>query len=791
MAEKIPKKSVANVPELLKEWDYEKNISVRPEDVSWKSSKKVWWKCDKGHSWQQNPCNRMNKCGCPYCAGKKVWPGFNDLATINPNLVKEWDYEANEPVRPSDIMPHSGKKYQWKCSKGHTWQATVANRSNGYGCPYCASKKVCIGFNDLKSRSPELASEWNYEYNKPLLPEAITLRSNKSVWWKCMNGHYWQDTPANRAAGRDCPYCSGHRVWVGFNDLETINPSLATEWNYEKNSPLKPQDFTAGSRKKVWWRCKRGHEWKAAIATRNQGIGCPFCSGRYAIAGETDLATINPTLAEEWDDQKNIGLDPSTVCANSEKKVWWKCPICKHEWQATPSSRNSGGHSCPACNKRNRTSFPEQAIFYYVNLCLPEAVNSYTDIFNHGMELDIYIPSLKIGIEYDGPFHKGSKRDAIKYNICRQHKIRLIRISEIERDSIESICDVFIDSKYLRSDEGGLDKSIITLLNELNMNNTDVNIRRDRNKIYSQYLTRLKKNSLSMRYPRIAKEWNEDKNGDLTPEMFNWGSGEKVWWKCSTCKHEWQAVIASRTGGGVGCPVCGRQKIKEGQIKSYKKCGRKKLIDYFPELVIEWDYEKNVGVDITQILLHSNQKVWWKCKQGHSWQAVVNNRTNGRNCPYCSGKKVLKGFNDFKSMFPELALSWDFEKNATLEPDQVLPFSNQKVWWVCEKGHGWQATISSISLGGWCPYCQGKKVLAGFNDLMTLRPELMKEWNYERNGDILPSQFTEHSGQKVWWKCSACEHEWQAVIDSRSNGHGCPICAHKIVAKKLSERYKR
>lgn len=790
MDEKRIKMSVADVPELLQEWDYKKNDPVNPEDVSWKSGKKFWWKCVKGHSWQQNPCNRMSGCSCPYCAGKKAWSGYNDLATINPSLAKEWDYEANEPVTPSNITAHSSRKFQWKCSNGHIWQATVSNRSNGCSCPYCAGGKVWIGFNDLKSQAPELAKEWNYEYNKTLIPEAITQKSSKAVWWKCVEGHEWKDTPANRASGRGCPYCSGHRALVGYNDLETVNPNLVTEWNYEKNAPLKPQEFTAGSGKKVWWRCKRGHEWEATIVIRNRGIGCPYCSGRYVIVGETDLATINPILADEWDNEKNVGLDPSTICANSEKKIWWKCSICKHEWQATPASRNSGGHGCPACNKRNKTSFPEQAIFYYVNQYLPEAINSYKDIFDRGMELDIYIPSLKVGIEYDGPFHKvGSERDAIKYNICRHHEIRLIRISEIERVRIESICDLFIDSKYLRNDEGGLDKTIMTLLKELNLSNIDVNVKRDRNKIYSRYLTRLKENSLSMKYPRIAKEWNEEKNGSLTPEMFNWGSGEKVWWRCSYCNYEWKAVIASRTSGRGGCPICARQKTKEGQIKAYIDAGRKKLIDDFPELIAEWDFEKNIGVDISQIYPRSNQKVWWKCKNGHSWQSVVSNRTYGRGCPYCSGKKVLKGYNDLKTMFPNIAASWDIEKNGILEPDQVLPFSNRRVWWICEKGHEWQAAVSSVSSGGWCPYCQGRKVLAGFNDLETLRPDLMREWNYEKNGDVLPSQFTEHSGQKVWWIC-ANGHEWQSIIDSRSKGHGCPTCGHIITSKKLSERYK-
>ena len=66
----------------------------------------------------------------------------------------------------------------------------------------------------------------------------------------------------------------------GVNDLETLNPTLAEEWNYEKNGTLTPDQVTAGSNKKVWWKCKFGHEWEAIVGSRSKGHGCPFCSGR-------------------------------------------------------------------------------------------------------------------------------------------------------------------------------------------------------------------------------------------------------------------------------------------------------------------------------------------------------------------------------------------------------------------------------------------------------------------------------------------------------------------------------
>ncbi len=106
------------------------------------SIKKVWWKCSKGHEWKAVIGSRSKGAGCPMCAGQKAIEGVNDLATLNPKLAKEWDYEKNGNLFPSQFKPNSGKKVWWKCNKGHEWQTTISHRSLGNGCPVCAGKKV-------------------------------------------------------------------------------------------------------------------------------------------------------------------------------------------------------------------------------------------------------------------------------------------------------------------------------------------------------------------------------------------------------------------------------------------------------------------------------------------------------------------------------------------------------------------------------------------------------------------------------------------------------------------------
>ena len=131
---------IALRPEIAKEWDYDKN-ELKPTQVSPSSSKVAWWKCERGHSWKTIISTRgHNGCGCPYCSGNNVVDGVNDLATINPKLSSEWDYEKND-LKPNQVAVSSNRLVWWKCEKGHSWRATVACRSwGGNGCPYCRGR---------------------------------------------------------------------------------------------------------------------------------------------------------------------------------------------------------------------------------------------------------------------------------------------------------------------------------------------------------------------------------------------------------------------------------------------------------------------------------------------------------------------------------------------------------------------------------------------------------------------------------------------------------------------------
>ena len=607
------------------------------------------------------------------------------------------------------------------------------------------------------SDNAQLMFEWDYKKNGDLKPEDYTVSSNKKVWWRCAQGHEWETTISHRSNGRGCPFCSGKRVIKGTNDLQTINPSLAKEWNYDKNEGLIPTDVLPNSNKKVWWICKKGHEWQSQIYNRNIGNGCPYCSGRKVLSGYNDLQTVNSHLATEWNYEKNGNLKPSNFTANSGKKVWWKCKK-GHEWQAVIGDRNSG-KGCPICDSEHHTSFPEYALAYYLNKHGLEVIHSYKE---KGYELDIFIPSSKIAIEYDGYYwHKSkAKKDLEKNKKCKKDGIKLYRI----REGLMPLDDSSIDY-VVRKDQKDLSIILEKVLSEIIGLSINVDLIKDGISIENLREFTEKEEWFLLSNPEIAKEWNYEKNGHLKPENVTPNSDKMVWWKC-VHGHEWQAIIGNRNKGS-GCPYCSGKKV----LKGYND-----LLTVNPMVAIEWDYEKNGELKPENFTSNSGEKVWWRCGKGHEWQATINNRSNGTGCPYCSNKKVLIGYNDLQTINPTLAQEWNHEKNGELKPENFTSNSGTLVWWKCVRGHEWQAKIMDRNKGTRCPYCSGKRVLKGKNDLQTVNPTLAKEWNHAKNGELTPMDVMPNSDKKVWWLCSK-GHEWQATIGHRNKGRGCPECA--------------
>lgn len=749
--------------ELLQQWDMEKNFPLNSGKVSFGSGKKVWWLCNQKHSWNAVVSSRTKGSGCPFCAGTKPIFGSTDLETLRPDLAAQWHPALNEELRPQNVSCHSQKKVWWLCEKGHSWQTTVDKRSNGLTCTVCSGRTILPGYNDLATLRPDLAQEWLYGKNDTLLPNHTAPQSNRKVWWRCKLGHIWQVTVKDRFSGTGCPICSNHTILAGFNDLATINPRLAQQWHPCRNGNLAPAQVACNSEKKVWWICERGHSWQAVIGDRHRGSGCPFCSGRRVVSGINDLVTTHPALAAQWNYVKNGALPPSCVSAGSGQRVWWQCKL-RHTWRASVSNRVKG-RNCPYCaGKKVLPGFndlssqsPELAAQWNLDKnCVLHPQNVTTRSGKHvwwrcgrGHTWQATVASRTAGVGC--PFCAG-KRVLIGFN-----------------------------------DLASID-------------------------------------------PNLARQWHPSKNGYLTPFHVTSGSGKKVWWLCEK-GHEWLTTVASRSQG-CGCPKCSpATSFAEQAIYFY--CSRvftaynrfqyqgRELDIYLPQhsIAIEHDgpWHQQEAIKASDFakdeLLANNNIFLYRVKIGDAFHI-----SHDKNIiTYCYGagsffnleqvlhalfKLISERLGQYlapdidlnrdqgtilslfrrqeteKALFqriPQAKEYWDYEKNANLDPGFFSYGSGQRVWWKCERGHSWQGPISGFSSGLRCPYCSGRRIWPGFNDLASCNQSLAKQWHPTLNGDLTPELVTCHSGKRVWWLCKE-GHTWSAVIASRSDGQECPHC---------------
>ncbi len=263
---------------------------------------------------------------------------MRSLAKMHPELIKEWS-EKNGELRPQDVSYGSNRKVWWLGWCGHTWKASIKNRSNGSSCPYCSGNQVLYGVNDLESNYPEIAAEWSVR-NYPLKASEVTVSANKRVWWKCRScGYEWQTRIADRTEGHGCPACAGAVIYAGYNDLATLYPNLATEWGEENQES--PSMYSPKSRKKAWWKCGScGQKWEAVINTRVHNPECPFCRSVkkaeqriWEKADKTDfmLDTLKQLTDERglkalYNDESKIGIPISVYIPEKQVAIEFTDP---------------------------------------------------------------------------------------------------------------------------------------------------------------------------------------------------------------------------------------------------------------------------------------------------------------------------------------------------------------------------------------------------------------------------------------------------------------------------------
>jgi hypothetical protein len=463
------------------------------------------------------------------------------------------------------------------------------------------------------------------------------------------------------------------------------------------------------------------------------------------------LADLYPAQAVEWHPALNDGLKPTDVSPGNNGKVWWMCGRCGSPWQASINNRTvKHSINCVECNRGRKRRIQDQA-----QDAPPDAVATSAPAL-----------ATEWHPEKNGPLTPESTPIAWDQNIwwrCAQCANEWplpprFRAGDGDRGCPECAASAQPPTEALPP-------------YELSLAHTN---------------------------PGVAREWHPSSNIGHDPEAFTPDSPHEVWWLCLNpdCRHKWFAAINTRTvGKRRGCPVCSRP-------RSEIPPPGESVADLHPDVIPEWHPTLNGSLDPHTVKPQSGKKVWWLCAScGYVWQATVANRTTGgTGCAPCSYTERIAirdqpaPGKSFADLFPHLLSEWHPTRNDR-QPGELKPGSDIKAWWVCVRGHLWQArlyTRTGVDKTG-CPEC--RDLPADGQSLADQFPDLALQWHDNLNEGRQPREFSTGSAHLAWWQCPV-GHVWQARIVNRAkpDGSGCTQCrtwgtsqqqirlAHELVA---------
>lgn len=614
----------------------------------------------------------------------------------------------------------------------------------------------------------QLLSEWTGldADNNIININNYTYGSAEPVRWRCIKGHEWVTAIAYRTTKHSrCPKCSRINEsntllnWCRQNSAR--GERLIKEWVGldEFGNNITMEDITYGATRKVYWKCSNDncdYVWLQSPHGRAPGgYNCAACAGN-AVSSINSLESWckqngewGQQLLTEWNHELNnsIGLTPSNVAKSTDKKAYWTCNK-EHTWIATISNRTGGKTGCPTCVAAS-TSYPEQFIYWALKQIYPRTESRCKVLKSpenpYGIEFDIGVPDIPLCIEYSPTYWHTNRHEADlqKIEVCKKYNVRLIQIME---DSYNQLTEVYDDDLIIVNMQADYRENILInivdfILKSLGHSISEIDLETVKKNAweYSHGKLNIEK-AIITTHPELAKEFHPTLNGDRTPETISHGSRVEIYWQCIKCGYgsngEWKSVPLHRSTRATSCPCC-----------NYN----------FHDM----DYRQSGGYG------------------------------------------AITGINDIQTLHPRLALEWHPTLNDTT-PDKVKPGSYIHRYWQCTKcDYGiigeWYVRPSSrcnANQKSGCPNCKynwfddtvhrnyNAVAKQGENDLVSIYPELAKEWNTELNSrDIREISFRSHD--KAYWTCTQCGYgangEWVATVNRRTaKGYetGCPKCRY-------------
>jgi predicted nucleic acid-binding Zn-ribbon protein len=747
-------------PLLAAEWHPTLNRDRAPSLITPGAKLKAFWLCPScGHAWQARVSSRTHGHGCPACAGRKTGqlksqPAAGDsLAERFPEVAAEWHPRLNGDLTPDLVGYASNKKVRWLCARcGHEWEIQVANRTRGSSCRRCAHatlRKPKPGAS-LAEFNPTVAAEWHPTLNGNVAPSDVAFSTKRKAWWKCSHcGHEWDASVGNRAVGAGCPGCSrrrgrgragapkkqnaddDHSTSVAAlkvppgTALSERYPEVAAQWHPVNNGELTPDDFRWASNVRAWWLCPTcGHGWSAIIISRTRGgSGCPKCGRRRAGAAlgapkpGQSLAEQLPGLAAQWHPTRNGDLTPTAVSAKSGKRAWWLCPKCGNEWEAQIGSR-AVGSGCKACATQRLA----------VTSSKPSPGQSLAE---QDQELASQWHPIRNGDLTPADVTGNSGKKA--WWLCpRGHEWHAMINNRTKARGCPK-CILW-----------GTSAEEIRLRHELVAAGVPIDVEQ------------------SIIYPQRGRPLN-----------------------CDMAVPAWNVVIEFDGNRFHKTP------------ESHKKDRRKTaaLVDAGWTIIrVREDLEPIGAWDVVVPKFSSEvdraKAVLTKLDElGH--RVIRHDEYLATDAPWAATAADAEirrpRARSLASELPTLAAQWDLTKNSPLTPEHVTFGSGQKAWWLCPVcGNSWRAVIGSRAAGCGCPRCGREASLKARtrpkqgDSLAERNPAVAAEWHASRNSGLTPDTVAHASSKKVWWTCSICRNDWEAVVAKRTTrGTGCPNLCHR------------
>lgn len=506
--------------------------------------------------------------------------------------------------------------------------------------------------------------------------------------------------------------------------LTLTHPEIAQSWHPHLNGDLKPENYTAGSPRRVWWLCSENphHEWRQVIS-RRLFRGCPMCK----LQGRS-LAALYPAVAAQWHPTLNEE-SPEQVYATSAKKAWWQCDVDpSHVFEARIGNRTSRQSGCPFCSGDKVCESNSLATLY------PEIAQEWHPRLNKELT----------------PSDVTCGSDRKVWWLCARTGKHEWQASIDHRTGRGNGCPI------CRNGRGAVpEKTLAARFPD----------------IAKQWHPTMNSRLFPSWDPanrNISAKDRVQKNRRLQPSDVSAGSKQYAYWQCpKSADHVWCERIAHRTYGGSGCPFCSGRRVASDNNLAAK----------YPAVAKLWHPTRNGAVTPNMVTTGNAKIVWWRCFRSadHVWQSqivkmVQAHRRGKSGCPFCAGRKAGKD-NNLAKQYPAVAELWHPTRNLPLRPVDVVGGSHTKYWWQCRVNpeHVWDASVintvraSRYETRG-CPYCSGHRVAAE-NSLKSRYPEVAAYWDKSRNGKLGPKQVTAMSNKEVFWRCpKSASHRWSARV---------------------------